>query len=98
MVVTNDAGKYIGSEMWSRPIPTAESSSGLYLCSHLLQATGALEQPNKISGLIVVGGVQHSSSDNKWLLADREYGLEADLGQKLLQFAFWDNFLGCRGC
>jgi hypothetical protein len=45
-----------------------------------------------------VGGVKHSSSDNKWLLADREYGLEADLGQKLLQFAFWDNFLGPRGC
>jgi hypothetical protein len=45
-------------------------------------ATGALEQPNKFSGLVGVGGVKHSSSDNKWLLADRrEYGLEADLAQ-----------------
>jgi hypothetical protein len=60
-------------------------------------ATGALEQPNKISGLVVVGGVKHSSSDNKWLLADREYGLEAQ-AKKNHQFAFWDNFLGSRGC
>jgi hypothetical protein len=53
----------------------------------------------KISGLVAVGGVKHSSSDNKWLLAaDRKYGLEADSGQKLLQFAFWDNFWGSRGC
>jgi hypothetical protein len=37
-----------------------------------------------------------SSSDNKWLLADREYGLEADLGHRLLQFAFWDDVFGLR--
>jgi hypothetical protein len=43
--------KYIGSEMWSRPIPAAESSLGL----------------------VAVGRVKHSCSDNKWLLADREY-------------------------
>jgi hypothetical protein len=38
--VTNDAGKYIGSKMWSPPIAAAESSSssGLYLCSYSLQA------------------------------------------------------------
>jgi hypothetical protein len=39
-----------------------------------------------------VGGAEHSSSDNKPLLADRQYGHKVYPGQKLLQFAFWDNF------
>jgi hypothetical protein len=60
-------------------------------------ATGALALEQPVSGIVVVGGVKHSSSDNKWQLADRQYGLEADLGQKLLQFAFWDIFFGLKG-
>jgi hypothetical protein len=44
-----------------------------------------------------VGGAKYSSSDNNSLLADRKYCQKVDPGQKLLQFAFWDNFLGCRG-
>jgi hypothetical protein len=45
-----------------------------------------------------VAGAKHSSSDNNSLLADRKYCQKVDPGQKLLQFAFRDNFLGCRGC
>jgi hypothetical protein len=89
MAVTNDAGKYIGSEMWSRPIAAAESSSGLwrYLCSHLPQARWSSKMV--VSGLaVVVAGVKLSSSDNKWLLNDRQYGLKADSGQNIPQFAF----------
>ena len=34
---------------------------------------------------------------NGYVLAGREYGLEADLGQRLLQFAFWDDVFGLKG-
>jgi hypothetical protein len=52
----NDAGKYLGRELQSRPIAAAESSSGLAV-SLLLFATGALEQPNKPVGFVVATGV-----------------------------------------
>jgi hypothetical protein len=64
----------------------------------LLFATGASEQGKKCSDVAAVGGAKHSSSDNKSLLADRQYGHKVDSDQKLLQFAFWDIFLGSRGC
>jgi hypothetical protein len=50
------------------------------------------EQPNKSVDLVVVGGAKHSSSDNNSLLADWKYCQKVDAGQKLPQFAFWDNF------
>jgi hypothetical protein len=71
---------------WQRPV------------SLLLFDTGALEQGNKCADVAVVGGAKHSSSDNNSLLAGRNYCQKVDAGQKLLQFAFWDNFLGSRGC
>jgi hypothetical protein len=85
--ITNDAGKYIGSEMWSPPVAPAESSSGMYLWSYSF-ATGALEQPNKPVGFVVAAGVKYSSSDRYSLLADRQYGHKVDSGQKRFQFAF----------
>jgi hypothetical protein len=78
--------------MWSRSIAAADKQQRPV--SLLVFATGALEQPNKSVGLVVVAGVEHSSSDDNSLLADRKYGQKVDSGQKLLQFAFWDNFLG----
>jgi hypothetical protein len=85
--VTNDAGKYIGSEMWSPPVAPAESSSGLYRCSYSRQARWSSSQIKPV-GFAVAAGVKYSSSDSSLLLADRQYGHKVDSGQKLFQFAF----------
>jgi hypothetical protein len=74
--------------MWSRSIAAAGSSSEQRPVSLVVFATGAFEQPNKSVDLVVVTEVKHRSSDNKTLLADRQYGQKVDSGQKLLQFAF----------
>jgi hypothetical protein len=68
------------SEVEVKYAAAVESSSGLYLCSYSLHAYCVLEQPNKSVGLVVVAGVKHISSDNKSLLADRQYGHKVDSG------------------
>jgi hypothetical protein len=74
--------KYIGSEMWSRPIAAAESSSGLYLCLLLFDTQARWSSQINLS-------TSSSWLENKSLLADRQYGHKVDSGQKLLQYAFF---------
>jgi hypothetical protein len=86
--VASDAGKCIGSECGRAPSQQQKAAAAYIFALIRYRLTGALEQPNKSVDLVVVTGVQHSSSDNKSLLADRQYGHKVDSGQKLLQFAF----------
>jgi hypothetical protein len=37
-------------------------------------------------------------NSKEYVEAQQEVDEKVNPGQKLLQFAFWDNFLGCRGC
>jgi hypothetical protein len=73
------------------------ASQRVYLCSYSIQARRSKGINVPMSPSWVERNIAVPTTIRYWLTGNIAKKLTHS-GQKLLQLAFWDNFLGCRGC